>query len=81
MTTLNDEWNTYSGHVIPPKAPGIQRVEMRRAFYAGAATMFNLMTQAASKSEGEPTVEEMNEVDAIYKEILTFFAGMKSGKN
>jgi hypothetical protein len=44
--TLFSQWLSYEGAVVPANAPNIQREECRRAFYAGAASMFGLTLQA-----------------------------------
>lgn len=49
--TIEDCWESFSRLVIPPDAPETQIREMRVAFYAGAASMFNLCD-----ATGEPDV-------------------------
>jgi hypothetical protein len=37
MNTLQSKWASFERDVVPKGASAIQRTEMRRAFYAGAA--------------------------------------------
>lgn len=46
MKTLAEDWTTFSRKILDPiHASVVQRTEMRRAFYAGAASMFELFMQ------------------------------------
>src|SRR3546814_11107890 len=40
---LNNEWDTFREMVLAPDAPDIQLSEMRRAFFGGAAALFNVL--------------------------------------
>src|SRR3546814_8022847 len=40
---LNNEWDTFREMVLAPDAPDIQLSEMRRAFFGGAAALFQVM--------------------------------------
>ena len=42
-STIEKEWERLEQAVIPPTASTKQRLEMRRAFYAGAAITFHLL--------------------------------------
>lgn len=50
---IASEWNNFEKAVIPPNAPGVQRKEMRRAFYAGVWAMLQ-----AAKELGEGSISE-----------------------
>ncbi|MFN6538113.1 MAG: hypothetical protein RM021_017445 [Nostoc sp. EkiNYC01] len=66
---LEGEWLDYSNQAIAINAPAIQRKEMRRAFYAGASAMFNLLTSiddSISEEEGAKVI------DALQKECIDF---------
>lgn len=52
---LGGAWLAYHLHVLPSGAPEIQVKETRRAFYAGAEAMFNLVDKA---SAGDATEDE-----------------------
>jgi hypothetical protein len=57
--------------VLPPDAPEIQRRETRLAFYGGATTIFNVITQGVSEGD-EPTAADMAMMAAIQREIDEF---------
>lgn len=50
-TPLLEQWRTYDTFVVPRDAPEVQREECRRAFYAGAFAMFELMIAAAEHDD------------------------------
>lgn len=50
---IEAEWDIFCKAIMPPDAPAIQRTEMRRAFYAGAAHMIGTLNAI-----GEPDVSE-----------------------
>ena len=53
MNTIAAEWERYAASVLPASAPEIQRIECRRAFYAGA-----MSTLAIVEGLGEDHVSE-----------------------
>ena len=61
MTNLNltvlDEWLSYQSAVLPQNCPAIQRVETRRAFYAGAQAMLALIARIDEDVPDEQGVE------------------------
>lgn len=42
MNTIQQQWDFFNALVVPANAPDIQRIEMRRAFYAGAEAMMRI---------------------------------------
>jgi hypothetical protein len=44
VNTIRDAWLDFESKVIPAEAPAFQRVEMRRAFYAGATSVVLMHT-------------------------------------
>ena len=56
MNTIQSEWEDFSKKVLSPKTPLIQRQEMMRVFYGGAASvlyiLFNLAVENASEEAG-----------------------------
>lgn len=77
MTTTNHlqlAWLTYQRDVIPKDAPTVQYEECRRAFYAGAAALFGLVTQvgedAVSEEAGAAFLDQINqELQAYGREM------------
>lgn len=51
MNTIGDIWQSYSDNVLPADAGDVQIRECKLAFYAGAASMMEIMT-AIGDSEG-----------------------------
>lgn len=52
--TIANQWGTFAELVMPKSAPDSQRVEMRRAFYAGFHGAITMLTHnvGGSKDEG-----------------------------
>jgi hypothetical protein len=51
MNTIDEKWRSFEAEVVPKNAPPVQRIEMRRAFYAGASGALRLMTDLSDLSE------------------------------
>lgn len=51
LNTLDAEWRSFESGCIPKEAPEIQRIEMRRAFYAGMESFLALQCKTANQSE------------------------------
>lgn len=75
--TIKEFWISYYKNVIPKDAPDTQIKESRRAFYAGAAAMFQAINILAP--EDEPTLEDIQHVDNLNKELLEFADEVKQG--
>lgn len=69
--TLDDEWKEFARQVIPAAASTRQIAEMRRAWYAGVATMFSLMTWGLDP-EREPTDLDVEYLENLHKELTEF---------
>ena len=70
MNTIRDGWITYRDRVIPPQAGEYQRLESKRAFYAGAAHLFSLVTSEEITSKQED--EAVQSVQNIVEELQAF---------
>lgn len=69
MNTLQAMWQSYADQVLPRDAPTIQRVECRRAFYAGAQAFLGLMTGPvadASEDAGVAMIEGYRQELAVF---------------
>lgn len=66
-------------NVLPVDAPRNQRVESRRAFYAGAT---GLMTAIMGKMDpgAEPTASDLKLMDTIDAEIKAFYRDVERGR-
>lgn len=47
MNTIAEQWGVFEARVIPKDAPQVQRLEMKRAFYGGAAGLLSMMLKIA----------------------------------
>lgn len=61
--------------VIPPQAGSTQVEECHRAFYAGAAVLFESIMRMLDPGE-EPTEADMARMSAIDKELRDFGRGL-----
>lgn len=76
MPNLEQDWISYSLRVMPSMALEVQRNETRRAFYAGAASMFALVVQAAALPEDAAC----DRMDEIRRELDAFNDRVKRGE-
>jgi hypothetical protein len=77
--TLFEEWFTFASSVIPERAPDIQRTEMRRAWYAGAAALFALITEGLDP-EAEPTDADVAYMENLKVELEKFALDIAGGR-
>ena len=76
MTTIEEKWASYVDAVLLPLQPSaVQARETRRAFYAGAAAMFDLMT-AIEDSEGKA----IQQLARFQQEIRAFAEELTRGQ-
>jgi len=76
---LSEEWETFNAKVVPPKAPPMQRLEMRRAWYAGAAAMLGLVSGGLDEDR-EPTDLDIAYLESIHQELVAFARDLATGK-
>lgn len=62
MTTIDQEWRNFAELAIENDATTLERMDLRRAFFAGAGAMYH----ALANSEGD------GGVGALYDEIAEF---------
>jgi hypothetical protein len=74
---LAEKWRSYAEQVLPDEAPTVQRVECRRAFYAGAVALWSIVNKHLSPDE-EPTDSDLVIMRAIVDELQTFGRGVGS---
>ena len=84
---MNDErpkrlakaWEDYERKVLPPTAGRTQRIESRRAFYAGAQTIMAVMIGGMSDSaDVEP--EEIDLMENLDAELKAYVEDVLAGK-
>ena len=76
---LSDEWESYARDILPTAAPDVQKIETRRAFYAGAAAMFGLLTGGLD-ADSEPTELDVAFVESLSQEIAAFGRDLAEGR-
>jgi len=77
---IEEAWESYERQVIPQTAPQVQRIESRRAFYAGAIGTFYGLLGNVGSGDGPPTAEELAIVDGIHNELTEWGERMKRGE-
>jgi len=78
-TILADAWRDYEIKIIPLNAPDVQRVECRRAFYAGARSLFHAIVTVLEPGL-EPTEADLKAMDNINAELERFLVDIQTGK-
>jgi len=68
MATIEEEWLRLERLVIPPTASAKQRLEMRRAFYAGVGIAFHFL---ATTRDMEPKAAQA-QIFGWWLEVETF---------
>lgn len=76
---LEEQWLKLRELAIPPDAPARQLIEMRRAFYAGAAAFFDIQLNAYDGSTPEPTDEDLQVITDLNDEMLQFGKNIADG--
>jgi hypothetical protein len=66
---IREQWETYR-LIIPRDASKAQLIETRRAFYAGAGALFELVTNLSEGSE--PQASDLQKMSDIQKELHDF---------
>lgn len=75
---IAEQWNTYLIQVLPPSASITQRRETKRAFYAGAHSIF-LAVMAAMSAGPEATDEDLTIMADIQAEAEAFARDVAAG--
>ena len=78
-STLAAKWNEYAACVIPLDAPEVQRVETKRAFYAGASAMWNFMSLVSANDISED--EGVNMLSGFEQELVHFAEQVVKGED
>lgn len=75
LNTLDAEWRSFESGCIPKEAPEIQRIEMRRAFYAGIESFLVLQCNAANHSDAACVAL----MEGWHSELKDFVLQVKAG--
>jgi hypothetical protein len=57
-----EKWNTFSALVLPAEVGEIQRTEMRRAFFAGAASCFDIVSSIDKQTSEDAGCALLDEI-------------------
>lgn len=76
MNHIDDRWKTYRLKVIPLDAPELQSVECRRAFYAGAGAVLDMLLRSTAQGQ----VQAVREVQGLQAEVERFRADVRADK-
>ena len=71
-------WQGFALMVLSPAAPAMQRVEMRKAFFAGAQHLFgSIASMMSDGDDGEPTADDLRRMALIDAELSGFVDELK----
>jgi len=71
MKRLEPEWISYRAQVVPKAAGAVQVEECRRAFYAGAAALHNVVMTMLEPT-AEPTEADILKMQDLQTELEAF---------
>jgi hypothetical protein len=74
---IMEQWKRFEEAVLPAEPAVNQVQEMRRAFFAGAQVMINILVH---ETKDLPEDEGVKILDDCYAEIHDFAAGIQTGK-
>ena len=75
---LAEQWDSYARRVMPRDAGTSQRMETRRAFYAGAQGLFQLV-MANLSPDRDPTPEDLVMMQDLEAELRAYVERVKAG--
>lgn len=76
---IEKEWFDFAAKVLPGNASEVQRKETRRAFYAGAITLFAAIQDRLSP-EADPTPADIGVMESIHQEFLAWERALREGR-
>ena len=78
---IENQWRAFWKMVAPADAdaPEVQRVEMRRAFFAGVACIFKVANDMDERTE-EPTEEDLQLMKEISDELAAYVIDLQNGR-
>ncbi len=74
-----EAWESYRTRVVPTEAPPIQVQECRRAFYAGAAALFETL-YADLEPGPDATLRDVTLLDDLADELRTMVLDVAQGR-
>lgn len=76
---IREGWYQYSERILPAGASDVQKQETRRAFYAGAAHLWDAFISALGPGE-EADPPDLALAEGVDREIKTWLGDMESGR-
>jgi hypothetical protein len=77
--SLAGSWASFETAALPVVTGAVQRREMRRAYYAGAAGMLGTIMDMLDPGD-DATEGDLDRMDALHDEILRFGEDLKAGR-
>ena len=71
--TIGEAWASYSAEVVPAGAPKVQREECKRAFYAGAQAMFQVVMETAELDSDDASEARLAAIEREMQDWLRLF--------
>lgn len=77
---IREGWYAYAEHVLPKDAPAVQRQETRRAFYAGAAHLWESFIANLDTTSDDETPADLSLAEGVQGEIDRFKIDLQDGR-
>ncbi len=74
---MMEEWNEFAQKCLPANCGVVQRLEMRRAFYAGGQAVLSVVT-ANYTATRESTDADIERAEQIFRELEQFWLSEQS---
>lgn len=78
-TLIADAWRDFEIQIVPLDASEVQRTECRRAFYAGAISMWSSLLSMLDPGV-DPTENDMKAMDGVKAEIDQYAEDLRAGR-
>lgn len=75
---IAEEWNSFAEKVLPKECSDVQRIETRRAFYAGAVALWGAFFKGLSDGS-EPTPSDLEMMSDFQKEFDHYAEQLRKG--
>jgi hypothetical protein len=75
---VNEQWNDFSKKVLSPECSDVQRIEMRRAFFAGAVALWSIFFKGLSEGE-DVQPEDLKKMSDLQAEFDHYAEQLRKG--
>lgn len=79
MNHIAPLWNQFSKRILPDSASDMERLQMRRSFYAGASLLFSIVTEKTNDPNISST-DGARFMGELANEITSFADQISNGK-